>query len=64
MEIININVANQKEFESLPTIGPVTAERILAYRKSEGPFHSVDDLVKVKGIGPKTLEKIRPYVSL
>ncbi|NOZ74996.1 MAG: helix-hairpin-helix domain-containing protein [FCB group bacterium] len=63
-EFININLANRKELESLPTIGPVTAKRIIEFRKANGPFKSTDELKKIKGIGEKTLEKIRPYISL
>ncbi|MFQ6613934.1 MAG: ComEA family DNA-binding protein [Fidelibacterota bacterium] len=63
-EFININIANRKELESLPTIGPVTAGRIIEFRNANGPFKSTDELKKVKGIGDKTLEKIRPYISL
>jgi competence protein ComEA len=48
----------------LPKIGPVTAERIIRFRDDYGPFKSIDDLLKVKGIGPKTLEKLKPQITL
>ena len=48
---IMINRASQKEFESLDGIGPVLASRIVAYRKTNGPFTAVEDLLKVPGIG-------------
>ncbi len=48
----------------LKGIGPVLAERIIQYRKMHGYFRSVDELIKIKGIGPKTLEKLRPYVTV
>jgi len=48
---IMINRATQKDFESLDGIGPVLASRIVAYRKTNGPFTAVEDLLKVPGIG-------------
>jgi competence protein ComEA len=48
----------------LPKIGPVTAEKIILYRNDFGAFKTVDELVKVKGIGKKTLEKIRDKIIL
>lgn len=62
-QLVNINTAGQAELETVPGIGPVIARAIIAYRTEHGPFQSVDDLIAVSGIGPKTLEKIRPYVT-
>jgi comEA protein len=62
-EFININTADIKEFEKLPRIGPAIASRIVAYRDQHGSFKSIDDLKKVKGIGAKTLENIKPYLQ-
>lgn len=59
---IDINRAGAAELEKLPRIGPKTAERILAFRDAYGAFRSVNDLQQVKGIGPKTLELLRPHV--
>lgn len=59
---ININTADKEMLILLPGIGPVAAEAILAYRKDNGNFNSVDELTKVKGIGDKTLAKIKPFL--
>ena len=59
---IDINRAGATELEKLPRIGPKTAERILAFRDAYGAFRTVNDLQQVKGIGPKTLELLRPHV--
>jgi competence protein ComEA len=59
---ININVADAAELQRLPGIGKVLSQRILDERAKD-PFLTVDDLRRVKGIGPKTLEKLRPYVT-
>ena len=62
-EIININTAEKQNLVKLPKIGIVTAERIIRFRDDYGPFKSFDDLLKVKGIGPKTLEKLKPQIT-
>jgi competence protein ComEA len=61
---VNINVATAKELQGLPGVGQVTAERIIAYRTEKGKFRSPDDLLKVKGVGKKSLEKIRGLISI
>jgi competence protein ComEA len=61
---VSINTGDQAALESIPGIGPVTATSILDYRAQIGGFTSVDQLLEVDGIGPVTLEDIRPYVSL
>jgi competence protein ComEA len=62
--VININRGTKAEFDSLTGIGPVIASRIINYRNTNGPFLALDDLLKVSGIGSKTLERIRPRLSL
>lgn len=57
---LNLNTASNKELQSIPGIGPVTANKITAAR----PYRFVDDLLSIPGIGPKTLEKITPYVTV
>ena len=61
---ININTASAQELTTLPGIGPKKADAIVAYRVANGVFGSVDDIVKVKGIGPKTLDKLRPLITV
>ncbi len=59
-ERISINNGNAKDLESLPSVGPATAQRIIEGR----PYNSLEDLLDVKGIGDKTLEKLRPFITL
>lgn len=61
---IDLNTAVAADLEIIPGIGPVLAERIATFRREHGSFKKVDDLLKVKGVGPKNLEKIRPYVVI
>ena len=62
--LIDLNAASEAELGLLPGIGPAIAGRIVAYREEHGPFRTVDDLDRVKGIGPKILEKVRPLVRV
>ena len=61
---VNINTADQKELVSLSGIGPAKAAAIIDYRAEHGSFKTPDDLEKVKGIGPKTLEKLRDQITV
>ena len=61
---ININTATSEELQQVPGIGPATAEKILLMRKSYGAFKSVDDLLAIKGLGKKRLEKMRKYLTV
>ncbi len=61
---ININTATLEQLTALPGIGPVTAEKILTFRRENGPFERAEDLLEVKGIGPKKLARIRPYLRV
>lgn len=61
---VNINLAPAAELEKLPGIGPALAARIIAYREEHGPFESIDDLVRVSGIGPKTLDGFRDLIKI
>lgn len=62
--IININTATKEELMTLNGIGEVKATAILEYRRENGNFYTVDELTNVKGIGEKTLEKIRERVRV
>jgi competence ComEA-like helix-hairpin-helix protein len=61
---VNINAATSEELQQVPGIGPSTAEKILKMRKSYGAFKSVDDLLAIRGLGPKRLEKMRKYLTV
>lgn len=63
-ERIDLNVATAEQLESLPRIGPAIAQRILDYRRTVGGFGSVDELLNVRGIGERTLEILRPHVTV
>ena len=64
MASVNINRANSAQLQTLNGIGPTKAQEILRYRKAHGGFKTVDELVNVKGIGPKTLIRLKPHVSV
>jgi competence protein ComEA len=59
----NLNTADATQLALLPGVGPTRARAIIAYRQKQ-PFRSVEDVVKVKGIGRKTFAHLRPYVSV
>jgi competence protein ComEA len=61
---VNINTADQATLESLPGIGPVTAQKIIAYRQTNGPFATIEDIQLVSGIGPATFEKIKDLIAV
>ncbi len=59
---ININTADAAALQALPRIGPAISRRIIDYRRQHGAFTKKSDLQKVKGIGPKTFEKLAPLI--
>jgi competence protein ComEA len=61
---INLNTATQTQLESLPGVGPKAAERILEYRKQNGHFTKIEDLMNVKGFGEKTFLKLKPMLTV
>jgi competence protein ComEA len=63
-ETVNINTATVKQLQKVEGIGKKIAAKIVAYREEHGDFGSVDDLIKVKGFGKKTLEKAKDQLSV
>jgi len=59
---VDINQAEWPELSQLPGIGPTLALRIVESRQNDGPFRGHDDLRRVRGIGPRTLQRITPYL--
>lgn len=62
--VVDLNSATAKELESLPGIGVVLAERVIAYRNSVGRFRAVEDLREVAGIGAKKFDRLKPLVTV
>lgn len=62
--VLDLNAADATQLDRLPGIGPVTAERILAWRSANGRFTRVEELQEVEGIGPKTYAQLAPYVRV
>jgi competence protein ComEA len=60
---INVNTADASQLALLPRVGPSIAQRIVEYRKQNGPFKKAEDLMLVRGIGEKTYELLKPYVA-
>jgi competence protein ComEA len=61
---VDLNSATAAQLETVPGIGKALAGRIVAFREKHGPFRRLEDLMKVKGIGEKSLEKLRPYIRV
>ena len=61
---IDINTASATDLEALPGIGAGTAEAIVRHREEHGPFHAIEELRGVRGVGPKTLEKLRDQIYI
>ena len=61
---ININTALKKDLLRLPEIGPITVERIIQYRDVFGPFKSIEGLLNIKGIVPKTLDQLKQFIQI
>lgn len=61
---LDLNSASQADLVKIPGIGPVTADRIILYRESNGLFVTLDELKRVRGIGEKTFLKIAPYLKI
>ena len=61
---VDLNTADSVALESVPGIGKSLSQRIVAFREKNGPFQSVDDLLKVQGVGEKSIQKLRPYLTV
>ena len=61
---ININSADIEQLQQIPGVGPVTADKIIQYRQDNGRFSSIDDIKNVSGIGEKTFEKLKDYITV
>lgn len=61
---LNVNRANESELDGLPGVGPVLAQRIIAYRNEHGNFGAIEDLQKVAGIGPAKFSELRTFVTV
>ena len=64
VKLLDVNTASKNDLMTLPKIGPVTAEKIIQYRDDFGPFKSIEDLLKIKGIGQKTLDQLKPFIQI
>lgn len=62
--VVNVNSASSTQLALLPRVGPSVAERIVDYRKQNGPFKKPEDLMLVQGIGEKTFQLLKPYVAI
>lgn len=61
---VNLNNATLAELQRLPRIGPAMAQRIIDYREDVGPFRRADELVNVRGVGPRTFEQLKPHITV
>lgn len=64
IQLVSINTSSEEELCTLPGIGKGTAKKIIDYRNTEGLFQSLEDLMKVKGIGSSKFEKLKDLITL
>ncbi len=61
---VDINTASAADLQTVPGIGKALAQRIVEFREKNGPFSQVDDLVKIRGIGEKSIVRLKPYLTV
>ena len=61
---LDVKTASKNDLMTLPKIVPVTAERIIQYRDVFGPFKSIEGLLNIKGVGPKTLDQLKQFIQI
>ena len=61
---INLNTATLEELDLLPGVGPAIAQRIVEYREANDGFYDIEEILDVSGIGEKTFEKLKPYITV
>ncbi len=61
---LDLNMATVEQLQQLPGVGPSTAKEIVKFREKSGPFRRVEDLLAIRGISKRRLEKLRPYVTV
>jgi competence protein ComEA len=62
--VINVNSATAEQIAFLPRVGIKLAERVVEYRKSNGPFKKIEDLMEVKGVGEKLFVALKPHLTV
>ncbi len=62
--VVNVNTADASQLALLPRVGPSVAQKIIDFRKENGPFKSAEDLMLVQGIGEKTYQLLKPYLAV
>lgn len=62
--LININTANSDSLQKINGVGPSTAEKIIAYRQSNGPFKKIEEMMNISGIGEKTFAKFKSQITI
>lgn len=63
-EIVNINTATKEQLDTLPGVGPATADKIIEYRQTNGPFQSIEDIKNVRGIGDAKFSKMQSRIRI